>query len=363
MKSCILALATAVPPHSISQEEAMRINLDVFSFEHEQKERVKKLYQNSGIEKRHTVIDDFKFDRPQWKFWGAEYPQTIPAMSHRNDLYKQEAPRLALEASKKAIDAWGGSPLDITHVISVSCTGAVIPGIEFTLMDSLGLKRSVSRLGMNFMGCFGAFKGLEVASSLAKENGSHRILIVCTELCSLHLQADISPDTLLANSIFADGAAAAIVGALPRENEQPLWEIFKHASYGLEDSTHQMGWEAGDRGFLMKLSGFVPVSIAKNIEPFSKVLLEPHISSPSLCHWAIHPGGKAVLQVIEKKLKLEKWQTQAAWDTLAHYGNMSSATFLFVLEKLYQKSPRQKWSAGLGFGPGLSIEGILLQTP
>lgn len=225
------------------------MTLQIFCFDSEQKAHMKKLYENSGIKKRHTVLKD-----PQALFGQGE----VIGMSARNEVYKQESTKLALDAALKALLQWGGDPQTITHVISVSCTGVVIPGIEFSLMTLLNLKRSTYRLGINFMGCFGAFKGLEVAHAFAKENPQNRVLVVCTELCSLHLQPDQSQDSLVANSIFADGAAAVIVGCNPTEKEHPLWQMLKHASYGLENSTKQMSWEAKDHGFAMKLSPLRP---------------------------------------------------------------------------------------------------------
>lgn len=362
MNGYILGLATAVPLEAISQEQALEKNMQMFAMDEEQKESVKKLYQNSGIEKRHIVVSDFKSDRTKWHFWGSDYPKSIPGMAARNAVYKKEAPLLAHQAAEKALLAWGGDPQAITHVIAISCTGMVIPGVEFSLINSLGLNRSVCRLGINFMGCFGAFKGLQVAHAFAKENANNRILVVCVELCSLHLQATLDQDTILANSIFGDGAAAAVIGSTLKASENPLWEMVQHHSFGLEDSLSQMSWEAGDYGFLMKLSGFVPLSIAKNIKSFASELLKSHELCVSACDWAIHPGGKLILQVIEKKLALESNQTEASWNTLAKYGNMSSATFLFVLEHLSKQANLKKWAAGIGFGPGLSMEGILLRA-
>lgn len=359
MNGCILGLATANPPYEVSQNEIQERILEIFSFDSHQEQQVKNLYKNSGIHKRHLVIPDFKKNRSEWHFWGSDFPKIVPGTTKRNELYKKEAPLLAHQAAQKAIQAWGGDPSTITHVISASCTGTVIPGIEFSLVDSLGLQRTVYRLGINFMGCFGAIKGLEVGNAFAKANPNSRILLVCTELCSLHLQTELNYDNLLASSLFADGAAAAVIGCNPKRGESPLWEIVKHYSFGLENSVKYMGWEASDHGFLMRLSDSVPRIIARYIRPFTEAFMKPHVEA-SDCDWAIHPGGKAVLQVIEKKLGLEEWQTQASWNTLANYGNMSSATFLFVLDALSRQAGIKQWTVGLGFGPGLSMEGILL---
>lgn len=353
----ILALSTAVPPYILTQAHILEKIHEVFPMSPEEIEAVKKAYQNSGIEKRHLVTDDYSALPPSRKLLGEHYPKVVPGMAKRNDLYKEFAPKLALEAAKKAIEEWGQDPLTISHVISVSCTGVMAPGIEFGLIESLPLKRSVRRFGINLMGCFGAFKGLEVAHAFAKLDPSHRVLVVCTELCSLHVQLHNNPSAIMGNTLFADGAAAAIIG---QSQEKALFEMVRHTSIGLENSKEHMGWEAGDHGFLMTLSHHVPIILARHIQAFTEELISPYAKIPA-CTFAIHPGGKAIIKAIEKKLGLRQEQAEASWETLANYGNMSSATFLFVLDALRKKAS-EEWVAGIGFGPGLSAEGILLRN-
>lgn len=359
MEVSIFAVSTAVPSYAFTQEEIADKIIDLLSLDPEKAKVIKQLYQNSAIRSRYSVIPDFTKDRHEWNFWGSEFPKKIPGMSQRNDLYKIEAPKLAYDAALKALKSWGGDPNTISHIISVSCTGMVAPGIEFDLMKLLNLKSSTQRLGINFMGCFGAFKGLSVAHSFAKEDPKHRILLVCTELCSLHFQVEQSSDNMLANSLFSDGAAAVIVGADPKPHETSLWEIRNKGSLGLDNTSDKMKWEAGDHGFIMKLSHTVPVLLGRHISSFIQSLVDSNFSYTN-CDWAIHPGGKSIIQSIEKALKLEEGLTKASWDTLANYGNMSSATFLFVLKRLLELKSSKKWTIGIGFGPGLSVEGILL---
>lgn len=362
MDVSILAVSTAVPEHGFLQEEIAEQLIGIFSLEEEKAKNFRQLYQNSSIKTRYSVIPDFKKTRKDWDFWGSEFPKKIPGMAQRNELYKLEAPKLALEAAKKAIIEWGGDPKSLTHIISVSCTGMIAPGIEFDLMRELDLNPSTQRLGINFMGCFGAFKGLSVAHSFAKEDPNHRILVVCTELCSLHFQVEQTTDNMLANSLFADGAAAVIVGGNLKPTEKALWQIRNKKSLGLESTAEKMKWEAGDHGFIMKLSHTVPVLLGRQIGSFVHSLID-HDFSYTDCDWAIHPGGKSIIQVIEKALKLEDGLTKASWETLANFGNMSSATFLFVLRNLLDQNSTRKWTLGVGFGPGLSVEGILLSRP
>ncbi|MDP1881205.1 MAG: type III polyketide synthase [Parachlamydiaceae bacterium] len=362
MEASILAVSIAIPPFTFEQENISEQFIDILSLDAQQATMLKQLYHNSAINKRHTVISDFKKRREEWKFWGSDFPKTIPGMSERNQKFIEEAPKLAFEAANKALDSWGEERSSITHVISISCTGVMAPGIEFLLMQQLKLNPTVERLGINFMGCFGAFRGLSIAKSIAKENPKNRILMVCTELCSLHFQVEQTTDNILANSLFSDGAAAVIIGSHPNKNESALWEIDSIGSVGLENSLDKMTWEASDQGFVMKLSHKVPVLLGRNIKPFVDDLIDQRFSY-SDCQWAIHPGGKSIIQAIEKVLELDRRLTMTSWDVLADYGNMSSATFLFLLHRLAEKKYSQKWILGVGFGPGLSFEGIVLKRP
>lgn len=362
MHPAILSIGTAVPPHIILQEEVPEILIRILKLNDEQTQRIRSIYRDTAIHKRHSIIPDFGKEPNEQDFLGPNYPDLVPGMTKRNEIYLQEAHQLAYKAAKKAIENWGGDPASITHVISVSCTGMMAPGIEFDLIRLLKLKNSINRLGINFMGCFGAFKGLDVARAYAKEDRCNRILVVCTELCSLHFQAKMDSETLVGNSLFADGSAAVVVGTHPQSHETPLREMIQARSLGLDNSLDKMSWKASDQGFLMRLSPTVPVWIGRSIQTFIETLLPSELANGD-CDWAIHPGGKSIIQAIEKALQLEQHQTLAAWNILANYGNMSSATFLFVLEQLFQQTHQKPWAVGLAFGPGLSMEGLLLRKP
>lgn len=362
MHASIFGLGTAVPPYIYWQEEVPELLIQVLKLDEEQSRHIRQIYRDTAIQKRHSVLEDFLKERQEWHFWGADYPTAIPGMTQRNEIYKKEAHKLACEAAKKAIENWQGNPSDITHVISVSCTGVMAPGIEFDLIRLLGLSPTINRLGINFMGCFGAFKGLDVARAFAKENPRNRILVVCTELCSLHFQSDLDSETIVGNSLFADGAAAVIVGTHPRAYEKPLRELVNACSMGVENTLEKITWQASDTGYLMRLSHTVPVWIGRKIREFVETFVPKDIPFQE-CDWAIHPGGKSIIQAIERTMQLTKKQTEASWNVLANYGNMSSASFLFVLQKLFEQTEQHPWSIGVAFGPGLSMEGMLLKKP
>ncbi len=359
MHPSILGIGTAVPAHEISQNVLAEKMIEIFQMAHPHSTKLRKLYHSSGILSRYSVLSDFLAPREASQFWGKEFPLISPGMSSRNKVYKEEAPKLAEAAARQAMKNWGGTPGEITHLISVSCTGVMAPGIEFELTRLLQLDPQVHRLPLNFLGCFGACKGLEMAALFAKTNPKARILLVCTELCSLHLQGDLSENNLIGHALFGDGAAAVVVGGNPKINEIVLWNIMKNYSYALENSSDRITWEASDTGFVMHLCKEVPEIIKHSISAFSHKLLEGY-STIEKCDWAIHPGGKKIIKAVETALKLEAFQTEASWKTLANYGNISSASLLFVLDSLRKQSIQKEWCAGLAFGPGLSIEGILL---
>lgn len=346
MLPTILALAIEVPKTALAQEDFTHATAKHLAFNDSKTRLLERIGTGSQIHKRHTVISDFLEKR---------------STAQRNVIYKNQAPILAETVCKKALNQWGGDPKTLTHIISISCTGMMAPGIEFLLIDKLGLSNEIERLGINFMGCFGAFKGIAIAKALALESPDHRILIVCTELCSLHFQQDLKTDTLVANSLFADGSAAVVIGTHPKGHETPLFEIKTQKSAALKNSTELMTWEPGDHGYQMRLSASVPSHLEENISPFVHKLIGTDLSFDQ-CTWAIHPGGKAILEAITKACTLEKSQVAASWKVLNDYGNMSSSTFLFVLAEILKKPTSKKWTIGLGFGPGLSIEGVLLNN-
>jgi predicted naringenin-chalcone synthase len=331
--------------------------IDIMQFNEEEAWLLKKIYKNSSVQKRYSVHPDIL--HPKNAHFSAKELNFI-GMSERNDIYKKEAPLLAEKAAREAINNWKGDLNQITHVISVSCTGIMTPGIEFILARSLGLEPQVSLLGINFMGCFGAIKALKVASKIAKENPKNRILLVSTELCSLHFKTLTDIETTVIQSLFADGSAAVVIGAEPQENETHLFEfIDEHCSY-IKDSTEDMTWDASTEGFDMTLSPRVPKLIGENIESFVKNFLGAAYDSQEYI-WAIHPGGKAIVEAVEEKLNLDRSLTASSWNVLQSYGNISSATFLYVLDDICQsRSPKEK-TIGIGFGPGLCIEALLLK--
>lgn len=359
MKALILALATALPQYNLDQTSLAQKVIKMVEPGPKTAQFIENMYIKTQIKRRYSILD-FESNSQGNEFFGKNFLNNIPGTKARNDIYIKEAPKLALKAAQSAIAQWNREPKEITHIISVSCTGVMAPGIEFILQDQLNLNNSVQRIGINFMGCFGAFRGLAVAAAIAKENPNNRILLVCTELCSLHFQVSVRTEVLIGNALFADGAAAVIIGAGERENEIPLWAIEKSGSYALQNSQDKMTWTLSDHGCIMSLSKDVP----NIIEQKAPEIINSFLNSTDYNNftWAIHPGGKAIIEAIENSCSLNSQQTKASWNVLSEYGNMSSATFLFVLKELASNISDNKNIIGLGFGPGLSLETILLKT-
>lgn len=350
----ILSLGKAIPPYSLGQNEIAQRVIKRLNMDDEEAWTLERIYRNSAIERRYSVFPDLLL--PAEKNRPAS--GITLGMSARNELYKKEAPLLAARSAKEALENWQRPWEEITHVISVSCTGAITPGLEFKLVQALGLKATVSRLGVNFMGCFGAFKGLSVAHKIACQNPLNRVLVVCTELCTLHFRPGPSLESTVIHSLFADGSSAVVVGCEPRQQERSLFELVQEKCCALPNSENEMTWDASDLGFDMTLSAKVPALIEQNILSFAEEL----IRGREAIEWPVHPGGKAILEALEKALRINRSQTGSSWNVLSKFGNMSSATFLYVLDDLLHNKARAPWSIGLGFGPGLSIEGLLLRN-
>jgi len=274
----------------------------------------------------------------------------------RNSLYEKCAPQLAKEAALRAIEDWGGRVERISHVIAVSCTGTVVPWLEFLLVNSLGLRRSVQRSSLNFMGCFGALAALRSAQTIALADPTHRVLIVCCELCSLHIQKEeLRFDNLVGSALFGDGAAALIVGGDPtpgvsdasraEQQERPLFEIVRTSCYAIADSEDKIKWDLSDTGWRIGLSPDIPIVFKQVLPAFCQALIDGE-SKVDDCdwkelQWAIHPGGKAVVDIIEQSFALQKEQTDSTWKVLSEKGNMSSGTVLFILDDLRRKKGKR----------------------
>ena len=382
MYTVIEAIATANPPHRLTQSQAADFMLKTEGLSPSIKSRLGGIYANSGIEHRYSCLSDYGGELANFEL----YPQNwafspAPSTFERNQKYNLYAPKLAHEAAQQAITEAKLAPQEITHLILVSCTGFSAPGIDFYLIKRLGLSAAIARTMIGFMGCHAAFNGLKTAHAICQSDRQAKVLLVCVELCTLHFQVANSLENAIINAIFADGAAAVILtsqqeakGKLTYQDSYSLW---------VEDTPELMNWTVGDTGFLMNLSPKVPDVLATYLPDYVEKFLAKHdLNLEDLAFWAIHPGGRRIVDKIQSIFNLSDRLVADSYGVLRDYGNMSSPTILFILKRILesqalsnssnllnqssqsnQSSQTSNTGIAIAFGPGLSIEGCLLTIP
>jgi predicted naringenin-chalcone synthase len=376
MTVALRGLSTVVPPTVLIQEEVR----DVFAAQADLNRLAQRIittsFNVSGIATRYTVIEELSREaHPEVpEFFDVESGDLLlPGTKARNELYAEHASRIYLEAGRAALDATPGIGAgDVTHVITVSCTGFYAPGPDYVLARDLGLAAGVQRYHLGFMGCYASIPALRLAKQLCEADASAVVLVVSVELCTLHLRSSNDPDTIVASSLFADGAGAGIVTARPLEPGERAFDLDRFATRITPVGEGDMAWKIGDHGFEMVLSNAVPAIIDEHVtgaleplfeaEPALVTALETDASSDAIEHWAIHPGGRSILDKVESRLALSEAQLVPARSILYEYGNMSSATVLFVLRRILDQAEAADGErvAAMAFGPGLTVESALL---
>jgi len=352
----ILAMGIGEAPFMYQQSEMMAMCQEFYRDKvtnPEDLNTIQAIFNGSDIETRRSVIDFYKLDANDM----------VQSFQKRNDIYEQEAIKLAEKSATEALKNWGGDRKNITHIVSVSTTGEQIPGIDFLLVDRLGLSENVERVAVNLMGCFGALPGLKTAVALARLSKKNRVLLVSTELCSPHIESEPTKENFVGAAIFADGSGAAIIGCGPfHDFEQPKYQILKTQSRAVPKSTDKMGWKVTDEGWKLTLSKEIPALIHDAMGMVADRLLgSVHRESVD---WALHPGGKAILLATESALGITSEQTKESWNVMRKYGNMSSSTIMHVLYQFChskKSEDRKKLLTAVVFGPGLTIEAGLLR--
>ena len=335
--SFILDIGTAVPDHSLTQDQFC----DIYSSMTEDSDiqrKIKFLTARSAINKRNCVEPDIK------KLISLPLEEKLDTF-HSN----------AFELAKQAINAnpsFQPNKDSITDIIFISCTGMQAPGVEIDIINHYGLDPNIKRTNINFMGCYAAITGLRTAKDICS-NPHRTVLMVSVELCTLHFQNKFIDDYLLSNSIFADGAASVIISSNPDSAKLKL-EDFE--SRLIPNTKDEMSWKISPEGFLMTLSSSVPKSIKASLEINSIFNRKPHTNG-----WAIHPGGKQIIDGLKSTLDLEESEVTASRKILRDHGNMSSATILFVLnEMIKHRTTKHTKVTACAFGPGLTLESALL---
>jgi predicted naringenin-chalcone synthase len=378
MAISIRSIETAVPPTILTQQ-SMRDRLAAQPNTSRLASRlIAAAFDSSAIATRHTVLDELGEVSPDSTTAApflVESDSSVianPTTGVRNAIYADHAPELLLTAARCAIDAAGGiEPDDVTHVITVSCTGFYAPGPDYDVVQALGLRPGVMRLHIGFMGCYAAFPALRTARQFCEADPGAVVLIVCIELCSLHLAVSNDPDTIVASSVFADGAASAIVTARPALPGQIVLDLDACHTALTPTGEKDMAWTIGDHGFEMVLSRYVPSITSEHIlgalaPLFSTASVSAADAARALPLWAVHPGGRSILDKVQGALALSDDQMEPSRVILRDFGNMSSATILFVLRHLIHTQGVAAPGAdgqrvcAMAFGPGLTVESALL---
>lgn len=371
----IAGIGTATPGHSILQDDAAALHAAFTTTDERQTRLLRALYRRTGVRSRHSAIlqaSDGPVETRQ-----TFYPPSSgsddggPPTAARMLAYEREAPPLALAAARRALEHAGLRGQELTHLVTVSCTGFFSPGVDALVIGGLGLRADVERTHVGFMGCHGTLNGLRVASAYG--NGREARVLVCSvELCSLHFAYGWHPERMVANALFADGAGALVGisengshhagGGAPHEGIGPEtdWRVLASGGCLFPDADDAMSWRVGDHGFHMTLSARVPDLIRDRLRPWiCGWLSNQGLTMEEVGSWAVHPGGPRILEAVREALDLPTDATAVSQEVLAGHGNMSSATILFILEAMRARRAPLPCVA-LAFGPGLVAEATLI---
>jgi predicted naringenin-chalcone synthase len=347
-------IATAVPPNDV-HDAFIRFAEAQLKGDRRKELLFRRMAEKGGIEHRYSyfrpandmggdVLDADAF------FVRGRFPRTAERMR----FFEAHAPRLAAEAVERL--ELGEDRKRITHLLITCCTGLSSPGLDLELIDRCGLRPDVERTILGFMGCYAAINALKLARHIVRSDPDARVLILSLELCTLHLKETAELEEVLTFLLWGDGAAAALVTAEPKGASLDSFRAV------LAPNTRElMTWGIRDAGFDMLLSGQVPAAIQDTLGAHvDKVLEGRPVDSIDL--WAVHPGGRSVLDAVERALDVGPTALSASREVLRRFGNMSSATVMFVMDSLLRSAPAGAAGCAMSFGPGLVAETMLFQT-
>ena len=361
--SKIVSISTAVPSYKHPQNDILKFMQNVYAMNETEKRKLKFLYHQSAIETRYSVLPDYSLNANEWQFYPAsENLEPFPGLELRMDWYNKSAPALSINAIEKCI-AEKIKRDEITHLITVSCTGMSAPGLDLQIMEMMDLPKNIFRTSVNFMGCYAAIHAMKLAEAFCKNEVNAKVIVVCTELCTLHFQKETTPDNIAASLLFGDGSAAVLI-THDDDHLHGLRIKNFYSEVGFNGKEH-MSWQLSSSGFLMKLSGYVPELIEQDFNRFLHNALEnANLKKEEISQWCIHPGGKRILSSIAKCTSVSDDDLQYSYQVLKEYGNMSSPTILFVLKEIVDSLENKKEKHGnifgAAFGPGLTMETFIL---
>jgi predicted naringenin-chalcone synthase len=359
----IAAIGTQVATHSFKQEEVAQYMSNLYA-DSTASRKLNILSRQSGINYRQSVIPDFSLNCMKPELFVAG---DVPNVEQRMNVYKDKVLPLAAAAIDKAITKIGDSELleKVTHIITVTCTGMYAPGLGIELINHYNLPDTTFHTAINFMGCNASFAALRMADLIQQSNPNALTLVVCVELCTLHFQPKDNNDNFLANTLFADGAAAIVVASAGYADQHKInsVELKGFQTLTLSEGADLMAWNINAVNFEMVLSSMIPDFIGKNVKYIVKEISESFkLSKTDHIKWAIHPGGKKILDAFCREMNLNQEDIAESYQILRQHGNMSSVTIIFVLEELLKNSTTNDQIIAVGFGPGISVETAFLQT-
>ncbi|MBD0331910.1 MAG: type III polyketide synthase [Chitinophagaceae bacterium] len=353
--SKIVSVGTAVPAYCHQQDDIMNFMQTVYATTRLDERKIYFLYQQSAIRKRYSVLSECSQFIHEWKLYSqTENFEAVPSLEQRMMVYNKQAPQLSVDAIRDCLNGIITTN-EITHLITASCTGMSAPGLDLQIMEMLDLKKNIFRTSINFMGCYAAIHGLKMADAICKNDASAKVVVVCTELCTLHFQREATMDNIASSLLFADGSAAVLVTS--DENDFNGLRLKTFYSEVVPKGKRDMAWELSSSGFLMTLSNYVPELLEEDFAALvEKSLQISDFSKHDISHWCIHPGGRKILEAIQKSLQIHHSDLSASYQVLSEYGNMSSPTILFVLKNILDDNEPNKKVFGAAFGPGLTVE-------
>ncbi|XP_061343712.1 type III polyketide synthase B [Gastrolobium bilobum] len=371
-KATILALGKAFPHQLVMQEYLVDGYFrDTNCDNPELKQKLTRLCKTTTVKTRYVVMSEEILKK---------YPELavegLPTVKQRLEICNKAVTQMAIEASQVCIKNWGGSLSDITHLVYVSSSEARLPGGDLYLARGLGLSPNTQRIMLYFVGCSGGVAGLRVAKDIAENNPGSRVLLATSETTIIGFKPPNAdrPYDLVGVALFGDGAGAMIIGSDPiLETEKPLFELHTAIQEFLPDTEKKIDGRLTEEGISFKLARELPQIIEDNVEEFCNKLMGVvgfQNKEYNKLFWAVHPGGPAILNRMEKRLDLFPEKLNASRRALMDYGNASSNTIVYVLEYMIEESLKIKkdggedpeWGLILAFGPGITFEGILARN-
>ncbi|WP_010272628.1 type III polyketide synthase [Paenibacillus senegalensis] len=379
----LLGIGTAVPEHRVDQQEAAERIAAFLEHSPSSARWAKRIFRQVAVDSRYTCEASLAESGPS-RYLPNSLNEQAPSTSERMKSYQEHSVPLAANAAREALHDSGTAKEDITHLMAVSCTGMFLPGLDVALIRGLGLPSDIKRLPLTFMGCAAGVTAMRTAADLVKADPNAKVLIVCVELCTLHVQPSGEKEALFGAAFFGDGASACVIGRAAKR-DKGLFHLGNGRTALFPAGGKDMVWTLADFGFDLYLSPAIPELIGKYLPDELDLLLqrkqgESHAYSDvkraeasegeqsplrELELWAIHPGGKGIIDGLQSIYKLEDRQTAPSREVLRRYGNMSSATILFVLQRMLKQIQaeeeesselRSRSGIAIGFGPGLHAE-------